>query len=64
MSPSTWGPPTWVFIHVLAAKVKEQNFPMIGHTLLSVIRQICYNLPCPNSVLIAAKARILGLDPT
>jgi hypothetical protein len=37
MSPSSWGPPTWIFIHTLAAKVKESNFPTIGPGLLTLL---------------------------
>jgi hypothetical protein len=48
MSPSHWGPPTWMFIHTLAEKVKEEEFPKIGHQIISNIQQICYNLPCPD----------------
>jgi hypothetical protein len=47
MSPSYWGPSTWVFIHTLAAKIKEDSFPLIGPNLIMVIIQICDNLPCP-----------------
>ena len=47
MSPSTWGPPTWIFIHTLAAKVKPESFPIIGSQLINIIIRICYNLPCP-----------------
>jgi hypothetical protein len=47
MSPNTWGPPTWIFLHTLAAKIKEDSFPIIGPNLILLIIQICYNLPCP-----------------
>lgn len=47
MSPSQWGPPTWMFIHTLAEKVKEDSYPIIGGQIISNIIQICYNLPCP-----------------
>ncbi len=47
MSPSSWGPPTWIFMHTLAAKVKESSFPTIGPGLINVMIQICNNLPCP-----------------
>ena len=47
MSPSYWGPNTWVFMHTLAAKIKEESFLIIGPNLISVIIQICNNLPCP-----------------
>ena len=47
MSPSSWGPPTWIFMHTLAAKVKESSFSSVGQGLINVIVQICNNLPCP-----------------
>lgn len=47
MSPSSWGPSTWLFIHTLAAKIKETSFPLIGTSLILVLIQICNNLPCP-----------------
>ena len=47
MSPSTWGPPTWIFLHTSAAKIKEDSFPIIGHLFIQAIMQICFNLPCP-----------------
>jgi hypothetical protein len=48
MSPSQWGPPTWIFMHTLAEKVKEDQFPVIGQQLIANIMQICFNLPCPD----------------
>lgn len=47
MSPSTWGPSTWLFIHTLAAKIKDSSFPLIAPSLLLILIQICNNLPCP-----------------
>ena len=47
MSPSYWGPSTWIFMHTLAAKIKETSFPVIGSSLILVLIQICNNLPCP-----------------
>jgi len=47
MSPSNWGPPTWVFMHTIAAKIKDESFPIIGHKLIMMFMQISYNLPCP-----------------
>lgn len=47
MSPANWGPSTWIFLHTLAAKVKESSFPFIGQNLLLIIIKICDNLPCP-----------------
>ena len=47
MSPSIWGPSTWIFMHTLVAKIKESSFPKIGTSLIFVLIQICNNLPCP-----------------
>lgn len=48
MSPSYWGPSTWIFMHTLAAKIKEESFPFVGPKLIMVLIQICNNLPCPD----------------
>jgi len=47
MSPNEWGPPTWIFIHTLAHKIKEDSFPIISQQLILQIQQICFHLPCP-----------------
>ncbi len=47
MSPNQWGPPTWIFMHTLAEKIKESSFPIIGKQLISNIILICRHLPCP-----------------
>ena len=47
MSPSNWGPPTWIFMHSLAANLKEDSFSVIGPSLILLIIQISNNLPCP-----------------
>ena len=47
MSPNQWGPPTWIFMHTLAEKIKDESFPIIGTNLILLIIQICNNLPCP-----------------
>ena len=51
MSPSTWGPPTWLFMHTLAEKIKDASFPVIGSHLIVILIQICNNLPCPECAL-------------
>ena len=48
MSPNSWGPSTWIFMHTLAAKIKETSFPIIAPNLILVLIQICNNLPCPD----------------
>lgn len=47
MSPSQWGPPTWIFMHTLAEKVRQESFPIIGQQLIIQLIQLCSNLPCP-----------------
>ena len=47
MSPSYWGPSTWLFIHTLASKIKEDSFPLIGPNLIMIMVKICNNLTCP-----------------
>lgn len=47
MSPNQWGPPTWIFFHTLAEKIKDTSFPLIGKSVITNIYQICSNLPCP-----------------
>jgi len=42
-----WGPATWRFFHTVAAKIREESFPIIGKQLLHLIVQVCHNLPCP-----------------
>ena len=44
----SWGEPTWNVLHVLAEKVKDEEFPKIRVELLEVIYSICSNLPCPD----------------
>jgi hypothetical protein len=42
-----WGQPTWLLLHTLAEKVREESFPIIRKELLNNILSICTNLPCP-----------------
>ena len=44
----SWGEPTWALFHVLAEKVKDEEFERIRLELLNVIYTICSNLPCPD----------------
>jgi len=48
MSPNNWGPPTWIFLHTLCEKIKEESFPIISNSLILFIMNICSNLPCPD----------------
>ena len=47
MSPSTWGPPIWNFLHTLAAKIREDKYTETAPQLFFFIQKICANLPCP-----------------
>jgi len=42
-----WGEPTWFLFHTLAEKIKETHFAELKNKLISFIKQICNNLPCP-----------------
>ena len=44
----SWGEPTWILFHVLAEKIKDEEFERIRTELLEVIYIICSNLPCPD----------------
>jgi hypothetical protein len=44
----SWGEPTWILFHVLAEKIKDEEFSQIRPELLEVIYTICSNLPCPD----------------
>ena len=42
-----WGKPIWTFFHLLAHKVKDEDFNLIRSELLNTIYSICSVLPCP-----------------
>lgn len=42
-----WGKPIWTFFHLLAHKVKDEDFNLIRIELLNTIYSICSVLPCP-----------------
>jgi hypothetical protein len=46
--PMKWGQPTWYFLHMLAQRVKDNEFLKIKDGLLRTIYLVCSNLPCPN----------------
>lgn len=43
----TWGEPTWLFLHTMAEKVREERFAEIRAPLLNTLYMVCTNLPCP-----------------
>jgi hypothetical protein len=46
-----WGQPTWLLFHTLAHKIKEEYFNQIKFQLFEMIKNICYNLPCPTCAI-------------
>ena len=42
-----WGQPTWVLLHTLAHKVKDDAYPLLRQQLNDLVIRICTNLPCP-----------------
>ena len=46
MSPKQWGGPTWTLFHVLAEKIKEEEYSSLYRELFSQIYQISSLLPC------------------
>ena len=47
MSNLIWGTYTWILFHSIAENIKESQFKSQRDTLVSFIKQICENLPCP-----------------
>ena len=43
-----WGEPTWFLFHTLAEKVKPECYTEVCPELMTFIRRICNNLPCPD----------------
>jgi hypothetical protein len=43
-----WGAPFWNFFHILAEKIDGAQFANIRRDILSMIFNICSNLPCPD----------------
>jgi len=44
----TWGPPTWYLFHTLAEKIKDEHFNEMKIEIISIVKRICSNLPCPD----------------
>ena len=42
-----WSIPTWTFFHTLAEKINNTFYINNTGTILSLIKKICSNLPCP-----------------
>ena len=50
-----WGEPTWIFLHTIVQKIKDNRFPAMREQLLQKINIICRNLPCPDCSAHASK---------
>ena len=48
VSAEVWGPVVWTFLHTLAAKLKEDSFPVIRADIVGLIKTVCHEIPCPN----------------
>ena len=42
-----WGPAIWYFFHSIAEKIIDNRFYSIREELITYIKDICANLPCP-----------------
>lgn len=47
-SRQQWGNVTWYLFHGIAEKIKEDKFLELKPTIISIIKLICSNLPCPD----------------
>ena len=43
-----WARPTWYFFHMFAEKIHPEFYRNNVIPCFNIIRQICYNLPCPD----------------
>jgi hypothetical protein len=42
-----WGNATWIFLHTISYKIKEEEFVNVRHDMIEIFKQICFVLPCP-----------------
>jgi hypothetical protein len=43
-----WGQPTWFFLHTFAEKINSEYYLKHKQSVISLIKMICENLPCPH----------------
>ena len=41
-----WGPPTWIFLHTFIEKMNDSFYVDNITTILNLIKDVCFNLPC------------------
>lgn len=42
-----WGPPTWIFFHSFIECIKPEFYKQNISTIISIIKNVCFILPCP-----------------
>ena len=47
MSNNNWGNSVWTFLHVLAEKINPEAYKRNIEYVFGVVKNVCYNLPCP-----------------
>ncbi len=47
MSPNTWGPPLWNFLHSFSINISDEGYDKIGKQFFNILFSICKALPCP-----------------
>ena len=47
MSKARWSIPTWYLLHGIAEKIKEDYYKEHKEDIIKILKDICYNLPCP-----------------
>ena len=47
MSKKVWGPTIWILLHSICELIRDEYFLTEKNNLISQIKNICYNLPCP-----------------
>jgi hypothetical protein len=47
MSPNTWGPPLWKFLHSFSINISDEGYDKIGKQFFNILYSICKSLPCP-----------------
>lgn len=47
MSPNTWGPPLWIFLHTFSIHISEEGYQAIGEQFFTILLRISKSLPCP-----------------
>jgi hypothetical protein len=60
-SKKQWGQTAWNFMHILACKIKEEEFYNHKVELIYIVKSLCANLPCHDCRMHAEK-QMKGLN--